>query len=63
MVKKGQPTSDYDELKTRITITVTPTAVKGIDAIANFLKISRSELFEQIGRGLLKVIKPTQGTP
>lgn len=63
MPKKGQPIGDYGEMKTRITVSVTPTAVNGIDAIAESMKISRSELLERIGRGLLKVTKPTQEAP
>jgi metal-responsive CopG/Arc/MetJ family transcriptional regulator len=55
MRKKGQPLSEYDELKTRITVSITPTAVHGIDAIADSLNISRSELLERIGRGMLQV--------
>lgn len=42
-------------MKTRITVSVTPTAVNGIDAIADSLNISRSELLERIGRGMLQV--------
>lgn len=56
MRKKGQALTEYNELKTRITVSITPTAVNGIDAIADSLAISRSELIEQIGRGLLKVV-------
>jgi hypothetical protein len=56
MRKKRQPLSEYNELKTRITVSITPTAVNGIDAIADSLQVSRSELMEQIGRGLLKVV-------
>lgn len=42
-------------MKTRITVSITPTAVNGIDAIADALNISRSELLERIGRGMLQV--------
>jgi len=42
-------------MKTRITVSITPTAVNGIDAIADSLNISRSELLERIGRGMLQV--------
>lgn len=42
-------------MKTRITVSITPTAVNGIDAIADSLDISRSELLERIGRGMLQV--------
>jgi hypothetical protein len=56
MRKKGQPLTEYNEMKTRITVSITPTAVNGIDAIADSLQVSRSELMEQIGRGLLKLV-------
>ena len=55
MRKKGQPLTEYNEMKTRITVSITPTAVNGIDAIADSLDISRSELLERIGRGMLQV--------
>lgn len=62
MRKKGQAITEYNELKTRITVSITPTAVNGIDAIANSLQISRSELMEQIGRGLLKLVSEDRTT-
>lgn len=46
---KGVPEL-HDELKTRINLSLTPTAVEGLDAIATELGISRSELVERIGR-------------
>lgn len=49
---KGQPEM-WDELKGRYTLTVTPTGIKGIDAIAEKLGVSRSELVERIGRGII----------
>jgi metal-responsive CopG/Arc/MetJ family transcriptional regulator len=55
MRKKGQPLTEYNELKTRITVSITPTAVNGIDAIAKSWNLSRSELLERIGRGILQV--------
>lgn len=50
--KRGQPES-YDEVKTKQTLSLTPTAVKGLDQIAESLDISRSELVERIGRGII----------
>jgi len=46
---KGVPEL-HDELKKRINLSLTPTAVEGLDAIAAELDISRSELVERIGR-------------
>lgn len=62
MRKKGQPLTEYNEMKTRITVSITPTAVNGIDAIADSLNISRSELLERIGRGMLQVSPVNQET-
>lgn len=50
--QRGQP-EIYDELKTKQTLTLTPTSVKGLDKIAELLGISRSELVERIGRGII----------
>jgi metal-responsive CopG/Arc/MetJ family transcriptional regulator len=63
MRKKGQPLSEYNELKTRITVSITPTAVNGIDAIAKSMNLSRSELLERIGRGMLQVSAAQQERP
>jgi hypothetical protein len=46
----------YGEKKEICTISLTPTGRDGIDAIADSLHISRSELVEQIGRGLIKIV-------
>jgi len=46
----------YGEKKEIFTISLTPTGRDGIDAIADSLNISRSELVEQIGRGLIKIV-------
>jgi Ribbon-helix-helix protein, copG family len=47
----------YPETKKVISVGVTPIAIEGLNAIAKSMGISRSELIEQIGRGLLKVGK------
>lgn len=57
---KGKPNTVYDELKARITVSITPTAVNGIDAIAAQLGVARSEVIEQIGRGIMPVVVPEQ---
>lgn len=49
---RGRP-EKYDELKQRFNMTLTPTAAAGLEAIASSLGLSRSELCEQIGRGLI----------
>lgn len=46
---KGVPEL-HDELKTRVSISLTPTAVMGLDSLAGRQGLSRSELIELIGR-------------
>lgn len=55
--QRGQPEL-YDQVKKKVTISLTPKAVNGLDNLAMSLNISRSELIEQIGRGLI-LIKTT----
>jgi len=43
----------WDEMKHRYNVALTPTSVANLDAIAQQLEISRSELVEQIGRGII----------
>lgn len=50
--KRGIPEL-WDELKKRFTIALTPTAVKGLDELAKQRELSRSELIERIGRGII----------
>lgn len=54
---RGQPDM-YNEVKGRYNMTLTPTAVKGLDALAQSMNLSRSELVEQFGRGLLPILTP-----
>ena len=63
MNKKGQrgtrtQSNTYSEVKGRYNMTLTPTAVKGLDAIAQSMNLSRSELVEQFGRGLIPILFP-----
>lgn len=58
MSKKGQKNlrgepEIWDELKKRYSMTLTPTAVKGLDALAKSMNLSRSEFIERIGRGII----------
>jgi hypothetical protein len=60
MSKKGQKGQKnvpelYDEVKRRVNLAITPTGIKGLDAIASELGVSRSELVERIGRGLISL--------
>jgi len=51
---KGVPES-HDELKKNVSLSLTPTATAGLDAIASSLGISRSSLVENIGRGIISI--------
>lgn len=44
----------WDEPKKRVSIVLTPTAIEGLDKMAQSLNISRSELIEMVGRGHLE---------
>ena len=57
-MSKGKKTSKgypelYDEVKKRVNLSLTPTAIAGLDKLAEEFNLSRSELVEQIGRGLI----------
>ncbi|MFM2315025.1 MAG: hypothetical protein RLZZ04_4301 [Cyanobacteriota bacterium] len=47
---KGVPEL-HDEVKKRVNLSLTPTAIAGLDKLAEEFNLSRSELVEQIGRG------------
>lgn len=49
---RGRP-EIYDEVKEKITFSLTPTAVKALNQYAASLNISRSELVERLARGLI----------
>ena len=49
---KGVPDL-HDEVKKRANLSLTPTAIAGLDKLSQELDLSRSELVEQIGRGLI----------
>ena len=51
---RGQPEA-YDELKKIVSVSLTPTAIKGLDDLARTHVISRSELLERIGRRIFKL--------
>ncbi|MGH1394626.1 MAG: hypothetical protein ACRAVC_11410 [Trichormus sp.] len=60
MGKKGQKGQKdvpelYDEVKKRVNLALTPTGIDGLDAIADSMDLSRSELVERIGRKLISV--------
>jgi hypothetical protein len=56
-MQKGQKNVPelYDEVKRRVNLAITPTGIEGLDAIASELGVSRSELVERIGRGLISL--------
>jgi len=51
---RGQP-EVYDELKKIASFCITPTAIEGLKQLSSQLNISRSELIERIGRGVLTI--------
>jgi len=53
---RGQP-EIYDEIKKAVSFGITPTARLGLARISKQLNISRSELIEQIGRGILTIVE------
>lgn len=51
---RGQPEA-YDEMKKIVSISLTPTALAGIDKISRDYMISRSEFLERIGRSIIQI--------
>ncbi|MFM6209852.1 ribbon-helix-helix protein, CopG family [Planktothrix sp.] len=51
----------HGEIKAGVSIGLTKTAVEGLDKLADQMGMSRSELVEQIGRGLIPVNSPLAG--
>ena len=51
---KGVPEL-YNEVKKRVNLSLTPTAIAGLDKLSQELNLSRSELVEQIGRGSIPI--------
>ena len=49
---KGVPEL-HDEVKKRVNLSLTPTAIAGLDKLAEEFDLSRSELVEQIGRSTI----------
>lgn len=55
---RGQP-EHYDSLKKCVSVGITKNAVDGLDQLSHERGISRSELIERIGRGLIKILDIT----
>jgi hypothetical protein len=53
--RRGQP-EHYSEIKKCVSIGITQTALFGLDELSQELAISRSEMIERIGRGLIKLV-------
>lgn len=56
--KKAGRSPIHKETKERVNMSLTPTARDGLDFLATSLEISRSELIERIGRGLIPLAVP-----
>jgi predicted DNA binding CopG/RHH family protein len=52
--KKGEARTDYEEVKIRVNMTLTQTAIASLDAKAQEEGISRSELIERYARSLVE---------
>jgi hypothetical protein len=52
--------SEYAEIKKDAHFSLTPTSIDGLDKMARQRKISRSELVERIGRGLIPIAVPEE---
>jgi len=48
----------WDELKKRVNLTLTATAIDGLDTLAASYGLNRSEFVERIGRGLIPIPPP-----
>jgi len=48
----------WDEVKKAVKMTLTPTAIEGLDQWAKKYGVSRSELVERIGRGVIPLPEP-----
>ncbi len=58
IMPKGQKKSKgvpelHDEVKKRVNLSLTPSAIAGLDKLSQEFNLSRSELVEQIGRGMI----------
>jgi hypothetical protein len=51
---RGQPEA-YDELKKIVSVSLTPTALLGLDNLSRTYMVSRSELIERIGRQIIQI--------
>ncbi len=52
----------HEEVKKKISVSVTPSAINGLDSLARQYQLSRSELIEQIGRGSIGLTVPDDST-
>ena len=50
--QKGQP-EKYGEMKKRVNFTLTPTGIARLDGLASQMQLSKSELVEQVARGVI----------
>ena len=54
-MKKDVPVK-WDEKKKPVSVSLTPTAIKGLDELAKEFGETRSQLIEKIGRRILTVV-------
>ena len=58
---RGQCETNYGECKKIASYSVTPTGQVGLGQLSRVLKISRSEMLEQIGRGQIRLLLSWKG--
>lgn len=58
---RGVPDNPYGEVKRNVSLSLTPTAVAGLDQLSQIRQISRSELIERLGQGLFVLVEVPKG--
>lgn len=53
----GIPDNPYGEVKRNVSVSLTPTALTGLDQLSQARQISRSELIERLGQGLFALVE------
>jgi hypothetical protein len=53
--KRGEPLNPYGELKKRLSVTLTSTAIKNLSLVAEQEGLSYSEVLERVLRGLISL--------
>ncbi|MBW4528332.1 MAG: ribbon-helix-helix domain-containing protein [Phormidium tanganyikae FI6-MK23] len=54
---RGIPDNPYGEVKQNVSLSLTPTALTGLDQLSQARQLSRSELIERLGQGLFALVE------